>query len=133
MSSYIKPSRTLQGNISVEQIVSDFKKSGEFDKLKTAILETKLPHTTNANDTLVTYVKECVKQTVINEVMKNNTLISNRNRNQPSVITNIESEIAKTYGEHIQQLLKENIADNEEIKNKIKVNLAQLDKYSAFI
>jgi len=74
-----------------------------------------------------------VKQTVINEVMKNNTLISNRNRNQPSVITNIESEIAKTYGEHIQQLLKENIADNEEIKNKIKENLAQLDKYSAFI
>jgi citrate lyase gamma subunit len=133
MSSYIKPSRTLQGNISVEQIVSDFKKSGEFDKLKTAILENKLPHTTNANDTLVTYVKECVKQTVINEVMKNNTLISNRNRNQPSVITNIESEIAKTYGEHIQQLLKENIVDNEEIKNKIKENLAQLDKYSAFI
>lgn len=130
MSSYIKPSRTVQRNRTVEDIVSHFKQSGEFDKLKLSIMESTLKgseHIDKANDTLITYVKETVKKTVIEEVMKNNTLISNRNRNQPSVITNIESEIAKTHGEIIQQLLKENIADNEELKAQIREKLNQLD------
>lgn len=130
MSSYIKPSRTVQRNRTVEDIVSNFKQSGEFDKLKLSIMESTLKGSEprdKANDTLITYVKETVKKTVVEEVMKNNTLISNRNRNQPSVITNIESEIAKTHGEIIQQLLKENIADNEELKAQIREKLNQLD------
>ena len=130
MSSYIKPSRTVQRHRTVEDIVSNFKQSGEFDKFKLSIMESTLKGldtTDKANNTLLTYVKESVKKTVVEEVMKDNTLISNRNRNQPSVISNIESELAKTYGEIIQQLLKENIADNEQLKSQIREKLIQLD------
>ena len=130
MSSYIKTSRTVQRHRTVEDIVSNFKQSGEFDKFKLSIMESTLKGldtTDKANNTLLTYVKESVKKTVVEEVMKDNTLISNRNRNQPSVITNIESELAKTYGEIIQQLLKENIADNEQLKSQIREKLIQLD------
>lgn len=126
MSTYTKPQRS----ISVDELVLEFKHSGEFDKLKNNILSSSSNDVINTNveDSLVSCIRDYVKKTVNTEVLKNNTLISNRNRNQPSVIANIENEIARTYGENIQKLLKKSIVDNEELKAKIKDSIIQSNK-----
>lgn len=126
MSTYTKPQRS----ISVDELVLEFKHSGEFDKLKHNILSSSSNDVINTNveDSLVSCIRDYVKKTVNTEVLKNNTLISNRNRNQPSVIANIENEIARTYGENIQKLLKKSIVDNEELKAKIKESIIQSNK-----
>lgn len=126
MSTYTKPQRS----ISVDELVLEFKHSGEFDKLKNNILSSSSNDVINTNveDSLVSCIRDYVKKTVNTEVLKNNTLISNRNRNQPSVIANIENEIARTYGENIQKLLKKSIVDNEELKAKIKESIIQSNK-----
>lgn len=126
MSSYKKP----QKSISVDELVFEFKHSGEFDKLKNTILSSLSNNINNGNvqESLVSCTKDYVKKTVNTEVQKNNTLISNKNRNQPSVIANLENEIARTYGEKIQNLLKKSIVDNEELKAKIRENIVQLNK-----
>lgn len=126
MSTYTKPQRS----ISVDELVLEFKHSGEFDKLKNNILSSSSNDVINTNveESLVSCIRDYVKKTVNTEVLKNNTLISNRNRNQPSVIANIENEIARTYGENIQKLLKKSIVDNEELKAKIKDSIIQSNK-----
>jgi hypothetical protein len=126
MSTYTKPQRS----ISVDELVLEFKHSGEFDKLKHNILSSSSNDVINTNmeESLVSCIRDYVKKTVNTEVLKNNTLISNRNRNQPSVIANIENEIARTYGENIQKLLKKSIVDNEELKAKIKDSIIQSNK-----
>lgn len=126
MSTYTKPQRS----ISVDELVLEFKHSGEFDKLKNNILSSSSNDVINTNmeESLVSCIRDYVKKTVNTEVLKNNTLISNRNRNQPSVIANIENEIARTYGENIQKLLKKSIVDNEELKAKIKESIIQSNK-----
>lgn len=126
MSTYTKPQRS----ISVDELVLEFKHSGEFDKLKNNILSSSSNDVINTKveESLVSCIRDYVKKTVNTEVLKNNTLISNRNRNQPSVIANIENEIARTYGENIQKLLKKSIVDNEELKAKIKDSIIQSNK-----
>lgn len=126
MSTYTKPQRS----ISVDELVLEFKHSGEFDKLKHNILSSSSNDVINTKveESLVSCIRDYVKKTVNTEVLKNNTLISNRNRNQPSVIANIENEIARTYGENIQKLLKKSIVDNEELKAKIKDSIIQSNK-----
>lgn len=125
MSTYTKP----QKSISVDDLVHEFKQSGEFDELKNKILSSSSNDVnSDVEEPLVSYIRDYVKEAVSREVLKDNTLISNRNRNQPSVIANIEKEIARTYGENIQNLLKKAIVDNVVLKAKIKENIIQSNK-----